>query len=174
MKIHEIMEMPTEIDGVHESVYRAYNILDYVKMLLSHETQGHVVYELIKHMENGISDRGPAVCEKEQPPRYGAVKSNVPDKPTPAPNFAENMCINICKDCNQEFPAPSTTTSKCKPCANKTMPDKIAAHNVLYQGPICGIKCTNCDEVFPAKSTAARLCMKCYNVLGEVESTHRR
>lgn len=60
MNIIEIAKMPTDVrqihegsSGVHESVLRAYQILEKVKELLDAGTPTEVVMELIETMEGG-------------------------------------------------------------------------------------------------------------------------
>lgn len=47
----EIATLPTVIDRMHESLYRAYGVLDLVKDLLKRGTPGDVVLDLITAIE---------------------------------------------------------------------------------------------------------------------------
>lgn len=52
--IRRISEMPTLWDGdgkIHESILRAFHILEEVKYLLKNEVPAHVILELIEDME---------------------------------------------------------------------------------------------------------------------------
>lgn len=53
----EIRAMPTVVDNNHESVYRAYAILQEAKRLLEKGTPGDVVLEIIQHLEGDKSKR---------------------------------------------------------------------------------------------------------------------
>lgn len=53
----EIRAMPTVVDNNHESIYRAYAILEEAKRLLEKGTPGDVVLEIIQHLECDKSKR---------------------------------------------------------------------------------------------------------------------
>jgi hypothetical protein len=50
-ELDSIRNMPTVVNKTHESVYRAYNILDYAKLLLGRGVDGETVLSLIRHLE---------------------------------------------------------------------------------------------------------------------------
>ena len=52
MKIAEIKAMPTVLSNSHESVLRAYQILDKVKEMLNRGDSQKTIIELIEHLEN--------------------------------------------------------------------------------------------------------------------------
>lgn len=49
--IIEIMNTPTSIDNIHQSIYRSHHILEYVKELLDKNTPADVVRALISALE---------------------------------------------------------------------------------------------------------------------------
>lgn len=50
--ILDIMNMPTVINNVHESAYRSYHILSFVKGLLERGTPPAVVVDLLTQLQN--------------------------------------------------------------------------------------------------------------------------
>ena len=49
--IIEIMNTPTRVDNIHQSIYRSHRILDYVKELLDKNTPPEVIRTLISALE---------------------------------------------------------------------------------------------------------------------------
>lgn len=62
MRIKQIRELPTVIDNTHESVLRAYQILEKVKVMLERGDSPDTVLELIDFMEGTVN-----------PQEFGAV-----------------------------------------------------------------------------------------------------
>lgn len=54
--LEQIRNMPTVIDGNHESLYRAYHVLDKVKEWLRLRTNQDVILELVEHLEAKTND----------------------------------------------------------------------------------------------------------------------
>ena len=52
MKIKDIVEMSTKIDGIHESCFRSYQILAYVEYLLNHDTPTIIVLDIIEELKS--------------------------------------------------------------------------------------------------------------------------
>ncbi len=60
MKIIEIIPLPTSVEGnfpngVHESIFKSFHILEKVKKLLEYQTPYPVILELITEMETDSS-----------------------------------------------------------------------------------------------------------------------
>jgi len=65
MKIREIVETPTVIDGIHESCFRSYQILHYVEYLLSKNTPTIVILDIIDELKSWSSKEDETVeCPK--------------------------------------------------------------------------------------------------------------
>ena len=56
MKIRDIANLPTLKDRMHESIFRAYHIVEKVKYLLQNNVPSNILLELIEEMENKNTD----------------------------------------------------------------------------------------------------------------------
>jgi hypothetical protein len=58
-QIQRVIQRPTTVNKVHESIYRSYAILDYAEWLLEHDTPPDVVLWIIRdlrRLENKDAD----------------------------------------------------------------------------------------------------------------------
>jgi hypothetical protein len=47
MKMNEILQMPTVVDNVHESIFRSYHILGYVVKLINRQDSKETILEIV-------------------------------------------------------------------------------------------------------------------------------
>ena len=56
--IYNIKRTPTVINGVHESVYQSFNLLEYVKLMLERGDSKETILDIIQHIETTHEETG--------------------------------------------------------------------------------------------------------------------
>lgn len=57
MDLNEIMKFPTVYNNTHESVYRSYQILEYVKWMLEQNMPAPVILGIIQSLQEAGKDK---------------------------------------------------------------------------------------------------------------------